>query len=272
MQTIFHISFYKFVQLDKTQEIIRDLHRISSHLLGSILVAPEGINGVLSGTRKALDDFQHRLINEACFHNLFHDMPFKHTPCKTQPFKKLKIHLKKEIVFIGIPGIHVTDQPASFVSPTDWDDLISQNDVLVIDNRNGFEYRLGHFKNAFNPNVNNFRDFPKFVQEHALSWQQQGKKVAMYCTGGIRCEKAAVWMHDLGLEVYQLQGGILNYLQTVKQSDKSWHGECFVFDNRIALDIHLQETRTELEQIYSSHPDEAWRLERARRLRCALDD
>jgi UPF0176 protein len=138
--------------------------------------------------------------------------------------------------------------------------------VVLIDNRNSFEYRLGHFHKAIDPQVAHFRDFAKFMQTHAAEWKAQGKRVAMYCTGGIRCEKTSAWMASNGLQVYQLEGGILNYFARMPDAERDWSGECFVFDNRIALDTQLQETTTTLEQVYEAEPDGAWRLERARRL------
>jgi UPF0176 protein len=144
--------------------------------------------------------------------------------------------------------------------------LIKDPDVVLLDNRNSFEFRLGHFAGAVDPGVANFRDFPAYVQAHAAQWQAQGQRVAMYCTGGIRCEKTSAWMQGMGLPVYQLDGGILNYFQQMPDAQQDWHGECFVFDNRVALDTRLNETATTLEDVYQATPDGAWRLARARRL------
>ena len=138
--------------------------------------------------------------------------------------------------------------------------------VVLLDNRNSFEYRLGRFQNAIDPQVTNFRDFPAYVQAHLDEWKAQGKRVAMYCTGGIRCEKTSAWMADLGMPVYQLEGGILNYFREMPDAERDWQGECFVFDNRVALDTRLQETDTTLDDVYTGEPDDQWRLERARRL------
>jgi UPF0176 protein len=139
--------------------------------------------------------------------------------------------------------------------------------VVLIDNRNSFEYRLGHFRNAVNPEVNNFRDFPAFIEAHVAQWKAENKRIAMYCTGGIRCEKTSAWMKDFGVDVLQLEGGVLNFLQTVETPEADWQGECFVFDNRVALDAHLQETETTPEAVYDiTVPAEKWRLARAQRL------
>ena len=131
---------------------------------------------------------------------------------------------------------------------------------------NSFEYRLGRFRNAIDPEVENFRDFPEYVLAHLAEWKAAGKRVAMYCTGGIRCEKTSAWMRQFDIEVLQLQGGILNYFLQMPDAEKDWQGECFVFDNRIALDTRMQETQTTLEEVYEAEPDAEWRLRRARQL------
>jgi UPF0176 protein len=138
---------------------------------------------------------------------------------------------------------------------------------VLIDNRNSFEFRLGRFKGAVDPQVDNFRDFAAYVCEQAPAWLEAGRPVAMYCTGGIRCEKTSAWMQGLGLEVWQLEGGVLNYLQSLPDAEREWEGDCFVFDNRLALDRQLQPAAISVEQVYRAElPDEAWRLARARRL------
>ena len=135
------------------------------------------------------------------------------------------MHKKGEIVALGVPGVTgVAPNPdrSRHLSPQAWRDLLAQDDVVVIDNRNSFEYRLGRFQNAIDPKVDNFRDFPSYVQAHADQWKAEGKKVAMYCTGGIRCEKTGMWMENLGLDVYQLEGGILNFFQSLPDADRDW--------------------------------------------------
>jgi UPF0176 protein len=141
---------------------------------------------------------------------------------------------------------------------------------VVLDNRNHFEYRLGHFAGALDPQVHNFRDFVAYVQAQAPAWRAAGRPVAMYCTGGIRCEKTAPWLHSLGLTVLQLEGGILNYFQSLPDAHLEWQGECYVFDKRIALDCQLRPTATTAAQVFDAAlPDEAWRLQRAQRLAAA---
>lgn len=267
---VWHDAFYKFVALadpDATTEALREVCETidqNTPLRGSILVAGEGINGMLAGSEVALAAFRTALADPR-FGRAFAGMVFKRSACKKQPFGRLKVKRKREIVPLGIDGVDATARTGINVSPAQWRELLQQDDVLVIDNRNDFEYRLGHFKGALNPKVNNFRDFPDYVRANRDAWQ--GKKVAMYCTGGIRCEKTSSWLRDEGLEVYQLEGGILNYLQQMPDAERDWQGACFVFDDRVALDCHLQETDIDVDTVYDPHKDdERWRLERARRL------
>jgi len=263
---VFHIAFYKFVRLSEPDTVVSNLRRIAADLLGSVLVAEEGINGTLAGDAQALDRFEHALRTEACFNDAFSDVIFKRSACKTIPFARLKVHRKAEIVFLGVDNVDAIARKGIDVSPQQWRELIAQDDVVVIDNRNSFEYRLGKFNNAVDPGVDNFRDFPSYIEQHVPEWKKSGKRVAMYCTGGIRCEKTSAWMAQMDIPVYQLEGGILNYFQQMPDADKDWQGECFVFDNRIALDTHLQETPTTPEDVYGGEPDWEWRLQRARRL------
>jgi UPF0176 protein len=263
---LFHIAFYKFVRLDDAEGIAAHLRDIAAELLGSVLVAAEGLNGVLAGGAAALDRFELALRQDPRFEGAFSDIVFKRSACRTAPFHRLKVHHKSEIVFLGVDDVDAIGKKGTDVSPQQWRELIAQDDVVVIDNRNSFEYRLGRFRNAVDPGVDNFRDFPGYIEEHVPEWKAAGKRVAMYCTGGIRCEKTSAWMQDMGVPVYQLEGGILNYFLQMPDADKDWEGECFVFDNRIALDTHLQETDTTPDQVYGGVPEWEWRLQRARRL------
>jgi len=272
---LFHIAFYKFVPLSDPDAVVLHLRALTTDVLGSILVAHEGLNGVLAGTASALDAMEFELLHGTAFAGLFAGMVFKRSACTTPPFARMKVHKKPQIVAVGLPdgtkkiaesADAAPAQNGTLLSPRAWRELLTHDDVVVVDNRNSFEYRLGHFKTALDPHVANFRDFPRFIEANAAAWKAAGKRVAMYCTGGIRCEKTGPWMHDLGLEVLQLEGGILNYFQTLPDAAEEWAGECFVFDNRIALDTHLQETPTTLEDVYQGEPDGEWRLQRARRL------
>lgn len=267
-QAIVHIAFYKFVALDDPDGIVTHLRLLTENLLGSILVASEGINGMLAGTAADLDAFQHALVEDPYFAARFAGIVFKRSACKTAPFGKMKVYKKPEIVPLGIAGVDATDTGIN-VSPAEWRKLITEADVVLLDNRNSFEFRLGRFKNAIDPHVTNFRDFPKYVEEHAPQWKTDGKRVAMYCTGGIRCEKTSAWMKELNIPVFQLEGGILNYFQQMPDAEADFEGECFVFDNRIALDTRLHETGTTLEDVYGGEPDGEWRLRRAKELDAA---
>jgi len=218
----------------------------------------------------------------------FNGLVFKHSACHSAPFGRFKVSVKPEIVALGLPdaqGLPAPDEhDDSHLSPAQWRALLDRDDVVLLDNRNHFEFRLGRFRGAVDPQVHNFRDFVAHVQQHAPAWRAAGQAVAMYCTGGIRCDKTAPWMRSLGLTVWQLDGGILNYLQQTQPRAEptaagtavstafstaatDWQGECYVFDRRIALDARLQPTATTAEQVYDPrHPDEVWRLQRARQL------
>jgi UPF0176 protein len=271
-----HTAFYKFTPLPQPEQVGAILRELVSRqrvdgLTGSILVAGEGINGMLAGAPEAVNRIEEALLQDPAFAGAFTGMVFKRSACTTPPFGKMKVHVKKEIVPLGIDGVDARRTGIN-VSPEDWRELIKEPDVVLLDNRNSFEYRLGHFEGAIDPQVTNFRDFPAYVRAHAQEWKAQGKRVAMYCTGGIRCEKTSAWMLDMNLPVYQLEGGILNYFQQVPDAELDWRGECFVFDNRVALDTRLQETASTLDDVYLGEPDGAWRLERARRLAEAGQD
>lgn len=265
-ETLLHTAFYKFVALTDADAVVAHLRELTRDLLGSILVADEGINGVLAGPGAAVYAFEQALRSDAFFDGKFANIAFKHSACHTAPFARMKVHKKSEIVFLGVNDVDAVSKTGIDVSPQEWRELIAQDDVIVIDNRNSFEFKLGKFKNAIDPGVDNFRDFPKYIEENVPQWQADGKRVAMYCTGGIRCEKTSAWMLDMGVPVYQLEGGVLNYFEKMPDAEKDWEGECFVFDNRIALDTKLQETDTTLEDVYGGVPEWEWRLQRAKRL------
>lgn len=265
-----HTAFYKFVRIEDTDAAVIILRELSQNLKGSILVASEGINGMLAASELAIDRFEHALQNDPRFAGAFKGIIFKRSPCKTAPFGKMKVHKKTEIVPLGISDVDAT-KTGTNLSPQAWRELIAQNDVVLLDNRNSFEFRLGRFNNAIDPGVGNFRDFPEYVKANVEQWKADSKRVAMYCTGGIRCEKTSAWMLDMDIPVFQLEGGILNYFKEMPDAEKDWQGECFVFDNRIALDTHLKETATTLEDVYNGEPDGEWRLNRAKKLAAAND-
>jgi UPF0176 protein len=269
-----HAAFYKFVTLADPSAVAARLRELCHALQGSILVATEGVNGMVAGSAAALAQFEAALGTDAALHGQLAGIAFKHSPCSTAPFARMKVHVKPEIVPLGISGIDVVAsleaQADTIVSPAKWRELIAEPDVVLLDNRNSFEYKLGHFAGAIDPQVQHFRDFPQYVQAHAAEWRASGKRVAMYCTGGIRCEKTSAWMADMGLPVYQLDGGILNYFLQMPDAERDWQGECFVFDRRVALDTKLQQTATTLDDVYAGEADGEWRLQRARRLHDAV--
>lgn len=263
--TLQHSAFYRFVPIAQPQQFAAWLREQCQSLNGLIIVASEGISGAVAGSADTLNAF------EACLRNqpAFGSMSFKRSACTTKPYGRMKVQLKPELVQTGIQNLnpHATQTaPSQQLTPQQWRDALSQDDVVVIDNRNSFEYRLGHFANALDPQVRHFRDFRHYIETHAEDWRREGKRVAMYCTGGIRCEKTSAWVSSFGLEVMELEGGILNYFASMPDAEKDFSGECFVFDNRIALNTALQETGTTLEGVYAAEPDGAWRIARAKRL------
>ena len=276
MDSLSHISFYKFVSVIDPANMTALVRALAAKYLleGLIDVASEGISGAVSGTTEALDSFELTLTTEAQFGHAFTGMAFKRTVCKSKPFHMLKVSHAPELIRIGLDDetnktVDATTPHGVSLNPQEWRELLASDDVVVIDNRNSFEFALGRFKGAIDPQVAHYRDFPKFIEANLPAWKADGKRVAMYCTGGIRCEKTAAWMDNLDTTVYTLEGGIINYLAQTKDlpdAEKDWSGECFVFDNRIALDSKLAETDTDIEDVYDEQRDGAWRIERAKRL------
>jgi UPF0176 protein len=267
-----HSAFYQFVRIADVERFVVRIREIASELTGSIIVASEGINGTVAAEVQRVESFENALRSDAAFGGAFARIVFKRSECKTAAFGRMKVHLKDRIVAFGEADDAVFGERTTAVSPQVWRELIARDDVVVIDNRNSFEYRLGRFENAIDPGVSHFRDFQRYVESNADEWKRDGKAVAMYCTGGIRCERVAPWMQQLGLKVYELDGGVLNYFQQMPDAEREWRGECFVFDNRVALDTKLQQTTTSIEAVYEAEPDGAWRIARAKRLRDAVSD
>ena len=265
-EPVFHDAFYRFVSITDVDDTAATLRELTTALTGVLLVASEGLNGTLAGTAAALDAFHGALATDLRLASRFGGIPIKRTACLTPPFQRMKVHSRPEILPLGVAGVNAVGHVGQQVAPAQWRALLDDPNVVVIDNRNHFEVRLGRFRNAVDPQVHNFRDFPAYIESQLPIWQAEGKQVAMYCTGGIRCEKTSAWLHERGVPVLQLEGGILNYFAQVPDAERDWRGECFVFDNRIALDTRLRETGTTAEQVYAGDPDEAWRLRRAQRL------
>ncbi len=231
-------AFYKFVELPDCAELRGPLQQRCEDLglLGTILLAQEGINGTISGKPEKVRRLFERLREDP----RFADLHYKESWAAEQPFYRMKVRLKKEIVTLGVPGVDPRRKVGQYVAPEDWNTLISRDDVRVVDTRNHYEYHLGTFKGAEDPNTLSFRDFPEWVATHLDP--RKDRNVAMFCTGGIRCEKATSYLLELGFEnVYHLDGGILNYLETVPAEESLWQGDCFVFDNRVTVDHDLEE-------------------------------
>lgn len=229
-------ALYKFAPLDDYKELKSPLLHfcLKNGIKGTILLAPEGINGTVAGTRSAIDALLAYLQRDTRLSGLEHKESY--TP--TQPFYRTRVKLKKEIVTLGVPGVDPNKLVGQYVEPKNWNALISDPEVLVIDTRNNYEVGIGTFKNAINPETDTFREFPSFVEsklQHA-----KDKKIAMFCTGGIRCEKSTAYLLQQGFKnVYHLKGGILKYLEETPAEQSLWSGECFVFDNRVAVNNEL---------------------------------
>jgi len=231
-------AFYKFVPLPDFREFRDILLKQCEEraLLGSILLAEEGINGTVSGA----DADVHALLDALRSDPRLSDLRCKESRAKEQPFYRMKVRLKKEIVSLGVEGVDPNRVVGEYISPRDWNALISRRDVRVVDTRNHYEYHLGTFKGAEDPNTASFRDFPKWAASHLDP--AKDPEIAMFCTGGIRCEKATSYLLEQGFKrVYHLDGGILNYLETIDPAESLWEGDCFVFDNRVTVDHDLAE-------------------------------
>lgn len=272
---LLHSAFYRFTPVPDPAAAAAAIRGLAQGLFGSITVAGEGLNGAVAGAPEAVRGFEQALQGPDLLKGALRGMAFKHSACTTPPFARLKVLVKPEIVALALPGAAALPAPDeaddSHLSPAQWRALLVRGDAVLLDNRNHFEFRLGHFKGAADPQVRHFRDLVDHVQQHADNWRAAGRPVAMYCTGGIRCDKTAPWLRSLGLEVLQLDGGILNYFATLPllpdSAHADWQGECFVFDKRVALDSQLRETATTAQQVFDAQdPGEAWRLARALRL------
>ncbi|GGB36333.1 hypothetical protein GCM10011316_05610 [Roseibium aquae] len=230
-------ALYKFSLLEDF-EAMRDPLKAyceARNVRGSVLLAKEGINGTICGPEAGVREVLAHLRADPRLAALEH----KESWTDRHVYKRMKVRLKQEIVRLAVDGIDPNETVGTYVDPKDWNALISDPDVVVIDTRNDYEYAFGTFEGAVNPRTQSFRDFPDWVKSEDGPTGRQ--KVAMFCTGGIRCEKATAWMLKNGFdEVYHLQGGILNYLEKVPEQDSLWKGECFVFDDRVSVDHDLK--------------------------------
>jgi len=232
-------ALYKFVEIDDLLSLQSNLYEIceKNNIMGTILIANEGINGTISGKNNEINQTISLLKSDKRFANI----EIKYSSTNKQPFHRMKVRLKKEIVTIGLPEINPNKKVGTYVKPEDWNDLISDPNVVVIDTRNKYETKIGSFQNALDPETSSFREFPDWVKKFKSSKENANKKIAMFCTGGIRCEKASSLMKEEGFEdVYHLQGGILKYLETIDKENSLWNGECFVFDQRVCLTDELE--------------------------------
>jgi UPF0176 protein len=232
-------AFYKFTPLYNLSELQETFMQfLTQHKIkGTILLAHEGINGTLAGSSESINKFKDFLK----MRDLLSIKNFKTFSCEDEPFLRLKVKLKNEIVSIGNVLANPQKIVGEYVQPEDWNDLITEDDVLVLDTRNIYEYSIGTFKDSIQPSTINFREFPQWVEELENSQTDKNKKIAMFCTGGIRCEKASSLMKAKGFNnIFHLQGGILNYIKKIDEEHSLWEGECFVFDDRVALNQNLE--------------------------------
>ncbi|MND81659.1 putative rhodanese-related sulfurtransferase [compost metagenome] len=237
-QNIVVAALYKFVTLEDYVALREPLLAAmqANGVKGTLLLAEEGINGTVSGTREGIDALLAWLRSDPRLVDIDH----KESYCAEQPFYRTKVKLKQEIVTLGVPGVDPNKAVGTYVEPQDWNALISDPEVLLIDTRNDYEVAIGTFEGAIDPRTQSFREFPAYVQQHFDPAKH--KKVAMFCTGGIRCEKASSFMLGQGFaEVFHLKGGILKYLEEVPQAQSLWRGDCFVFDNRVTVRHDLSE-------------------------------
>ena len=232
MSRIVVVALYKFVTLEDYQELRHPLTEVltANGVKGTLLLAEEGINGTIAGPREGLDQVLAWLRADP----RLADLDWKESLCDDMPFYRTKVKLKKEIVTLGVPGVSPNEKVGTYVEPKDWNALISDPEVLLIDTRNDYEVSIGTFEGAVDPKTKTFREFPEYVKAHYDPAKH--KKVAMFCTGGIRCEKASSYMLQQGFdEVYHLKGGVLKYFEDVPAEQSKWSGECFVFDNRVTV-------------------------------------
>ena len=230
-------ALYKFTRLDDFEEIQSSLKLFldSLNIRGTLLLAREGVNGTIAGDNDSIMKSLDYLQKDWRLAGLEYKLSYSEKP----PFKRLKVKLKKEIVTLGVSDIDPTHSSGTYVKPADWNELINDPDVVLIDTRNNYEFEIGSFKGSINPNTETFREFPAYTKNNLEKYRD--KKIAMFCTGGIRCEKSTAYLKSEGFEnVFHLQGGILKYLEEVKEDESLWEGECFVFDDRVAVKHNLE--------------------------------
>ena len=237
MHSVIVCALYKFVRLPRYEALREPLLELMLGLRvrGTVLLASEGINGTIAGSREGIDQVLQWLRSQP----EFSELDCKESHSTELPFKRSRVKLKKEIVTMGVEGIDPQHAAGTYVEAQHWNDLISDPEVLLVDTRNDYECEVGTFDGAVNPQTDSFREFPAYAREHLD--KKQHTKVAMFCTGGIRCEKSTAYLREQGFdEVYHLKGGILKYLEQVPESESLWRGECFVFDDRVTVNHQLE--------------------------------
>lgn len=238
-------AFYQFVELSDCEQFKEPLQSLcdAQQVKGLILLAPEGINSTIAGPEQGVHAVLAWLRSQPPFATLQH----KESRSDKPPFRRMRVRIKREIVTMGVPGISPAKQAGRYVSAQDWNSLIADPDVVLIDTRNDYEVELGSFSGAINPRIQTFAKLPAWLEEQGLLDVTKPRKVAMFCTGGIRCEKSTALLRSKGFEqVYHLEGGILKYLETVAPQDSLWEGECFVFDERVSVAHGVQTGSHEL--------------------------
>ena len=233
-------TFYKFLVLENYKElkIKFDKSLSKTNIKGTILLANEGVNGTIAGSESDLKKF---FLYMDKF-SQFKDINPKFSYSNKNPFLRMKVRLKKEIVTIGIPEVSPSNLVGKYLNVEEWNEFLNESDSMIIDTRNDYEVSIGTFKNSINPKIKSFRNFPNWVQKNLIDKKVSKKsKIGMFCTGGIRCEKSTSYLKQLGFEnVFHLDGGILKYLENVKSDENEWKGECFVFDYRVSLNDSLE--------------------------------
>ena len=233
-------TFYKFLVLENYKElkIKFDKSLSKTNIKGTILLANEGVNGTIAGSKSDLKKF---FLYMDKF-SQFKDITPKFSSSNKNPFLRMKVRLKKEIVTIGIPEVSPSNLVGKYLNVEEWNEFLNESDSMIIDTRNDYEVSIGTFKNSINPKIKSFRNFPNWVQKNLIDKKVSKKsKIGMFCTGGIRCEKSTSYLKQLGFEnVFHLDGGILKYLENVKSDENEWKGECFVFDYRVSLNDSLE--------------------------------
>ncbi len=229
----YHIAaLYQFVEQPNFRKLQQPLLEfcLQKEVIGSLLLAAEGINGTIAGAKENVNSVLNFLQGPGWFPGLEAKVSFASTP----PFYRMKVRLKKEIVTMGVPSVNPRECVGTYVEPTQWNELLADPGLLLIDTRNDYEVAIGSFRGAQNPQINTFKEFPPWLRKHLP--KNDNPKVAMFCTGGIRCEKSTSFLKQEGVkEVFHLKGGILKYLETIPEAESLWEGQCFVFDQRVSV-------------------------------------